>query len=147
MICHILGQRSLLRIQYIMAIIFDRNYRVNDPWVLPAEVFLSVKEPEFGNFTGYFLAKTLPILRELTSNRTYTVTLKIRRSLRARRTERPKEPAFGLKWVQTTSKTLPLITKQSNLKTYRAFQRGSFTFCATNKHKNTRLTSFLMAGP
>ncbi len=48
-----------------MAIICDRNYRVNDPWVLPAEVFLSVKEPEFGNFTGSFLAKTLPILRRI----------------------------------------------------------------------------------
>ena len=46
---------------------------------------------------------------------THLVTLKILRSLRARRTERPKEPALGLKWVQITSKTLPLITRQSNL--------------------------------
>ena len=32
---------------------------------------------------------------------TYTVTLKILRSLSALRTERPKEPALGLKCVQT----------------------------------------------
>ena len=52
---------------------------------------------------------------------TYTVTLKMRRRRRARRTERPNEPAFGLKWVQTTSKTLPLITRQSNLKAMRLY--------------------------
>ena len=43
------------------------------------------------------------------------VTLKILRSLSALKTDRPKEPALGLKWVQITSKTLPLITRQSNL--------------------------------
>ena len=47
---------------------------------------------------------------------TYLVTLNILSSLRALRTDRPKEPAFGLKWVQITSNTLPLITMQSNLK-------------------------------
>ena len=47
---------------------------------------------------------------------TYLVTLNILSSLRALRTESPKEPAFGLKWVQITSNTLPLITMQSNLK-------------------------------
>lgn len=43
------------------------------------------------------------------------MTLKILRSLRALRTERPKEPAFGLKCVHTTSNTEPPITMQSNL--------------------------------
>ena len=45
----------------------------------------------------------------------YVVTLKILNSLNALRTERPKDPAFGLKYVQITSNTLPLITRQSNL--------------------------------
>lgn len=45
---------------------------------------------------------------------TYTVTLKILNSLKARRTERPNEPDFGLKWVSTTSNTLPEMTRQSN---------------------------------
>lgn len=38
----------------------------------------------------------------------YTVTLKMRNSLNALRTERPKEPAFGLKCVQTTCQDQPL---------------------------------------
>lgn len=43
----------------------------------------------------------------------YTVTLKILNSRRALRTDRPKDPALGLKWVHTTSKTLPEMTRQS----------------------------------
>jgi hypothetical protein len=39
--------------------------KVNGPWVLPEEIFLSVKEPESGKFTGYFLAKTLQIVRRI----------------------------------------------------------------------------------
>ena len=45
--------------------------------------------------------------------KTYTVTLKMRNSLRALRTDKPKEPDLGLKWVSTTSKTEPEITRQS----------------------------------
>ncbi len=44
---------------------------------------------------------------------TYTVTLNILSSLRARRTERPKLPAMGLKCVQIISKTDPEMTRQS----------------------------------
>ena len=44
---------------------------------------------------------------------TYTVTLKIRKSLSALNTDKPKEPAFGLKCDHITSKTLPDITMQS----------------------------------
>ena len=44
---------------------------------------------------------------------TYFVTLKIRKSLRALNTDKPKEPAFGLKCDHITSKTLPEITMQS----------------------------------
>ena len=44
---------------------------------------------------------------------TYTVTLNIRSSLKALNTDKPKEPAFGLKCDQITSKTLPEITMQS----------------------------------
>ena len=44
---------------------------------------------------------------------TYTVTLKIRKSLKALNTDKPKEPAFGLKCDHMTSKTLPEITMQS----------------------------------
>ena len=47
------------------------------------------------------------------SQLTYTVTLKIRRSLKALNTDKPKEPAFGLKCDHITSKTLPDITMQS----------------------------------
>jgi hypothetical protein len=43
----------------------------------------------------------------------YTVTLNIRSSLKALNTDKPKEPAFGLKCDQITSKTLPEITMQS----------------------------------
>ena len=44
---------------------------------------------------------------------TYTVTLNIRSSLKALNTDKPKEPAFGLKCDHITSKTLPEITMQS----------------------------------
>ena len=45
---------------------------------------------------------------------TYTVTLKIRSKRNARRTDSPKDPDLGLKCVQTTSKTLAEMTRQSN---------------------------------
>jgi hypothetical protein len=45
---------------------------------------------------------------------TYTVTLNMRNRRKARNTESPKEPAFGLKCVHTTSNTLPEMTRQSN---------------------------------
>ena len=44
---------------------------------------------------------------------THTVTLKILSSLSALRTDRPKFPAIGLKWVQIISKTDPEMTRQS----------------------------------
>ena len=40
-------------------------------------------------------------------------TLKIRSSLRARKTDKPNDPDLGLKCVNTTSKTLPEMTRQS----------------------------------
>ena len=43
----------------------------------------------------------------------YLVTLKIRKSRRARRTDKPKEPACATMFVQQTSKTLAKMTIQS----------------------------------
>merc|ERR1719410_439006 len=51
----------------------------------------------------------------LRSEDQYFVTLNILSSLKALNTESPKDPALGLKCVQITSNTLPLITRQSNL--------------------------------
>ena len=44
---------------------------------------------------------------------TYFVTLKTRRSLRARKAESPKDPARSRTWTQITSKIDPTITMQS----------------------------------
>ena len=44
----------------------------------------------------------------------YFVTLKMRKSLRALKTDRPKEPACATMLVQHTSKTLAKMTIQSN---------------------------------
>ena len=43
----------------------------------------------------------------------YLVTLKIRKSRRARRTDKPNEPAWATMFVQQTSKTLAKMTIQS----------------------------------
>ena len=57
--------------------------------------------------------KYISIIKYLSLCFTYTVTLKIRKSLRALNTDKPKEPAFGLKCDHMSSKTLPEITMQS----------------------------------
>ena len=44
----------------------------------------------------------------------YFVTLKMRKSLKALRTDNPNDPANGTRLVQQTSTTLPRITMQSN---------------------------------
>ena len=44
---------------------------------------------------------------------TYFVTLKIRKSLKALRTDNPNDPANGTRLVQQTSMILPRITMQS----------------------------------
>ena len=46
---------------------------------------------------------------------TYVVTLNILSRRSALKTDNPNDPALGLKYVHITSKTLPLITRQSNL--------------------------------
>ena len=46
--------------------------------------------------------------------KTYFVTLKTRRSLKALRADRPKLPALSWKFTQNTSKTDPAMTKVSN---------------------------------
>ena len=53
------------------------------------------------------------VLKLILTFSTYTVTLNIRSSLKALNTDKPKEPAFGLKCDHITSKTLPEITMQS----------------------------------
>ena len=52
-----------------------------------------------------FFTKSWPTFIRGSEELTYLVTLNILSSLRALRTDRPKEPAFGLKWVQITSKS------------------------------------------
>ena len=47
--------------------------------------------------------------------RTYFVTLKTLSSRNARRPDKPKDPARGLKLTQKTSKMDPKMTTQSNL--------------------------------
>ena len=44
----------------------------------------------------------------------YFVTLKMRKSLKALRTDNPNDPAIGTRLVQQTSTTLPKMTIQSN---------------------------------
>ena len=64
----------------------------------------------------------------------YLVTLKTRRSLRALRPERPKDPALGLKLTQNTSNIDPVMTAQSNLKE----DVVSFQFCVLHsRDQNT----------
>ena len=75
------------------------------------------------NICNYSIGKYIP-----PNNFTYFVTLNILKSLKALRTERPKDPAFGLKWVQITSNTLPLITIQSNLWKWESYIISQYMF-------------------
>ena len=73
------------------------------------------------NHFSYKVGKVMECYQHVSQNHfvstlfsaTYTVTLKIRRSLKALNTDKPKEPAFGLKCDHMTSNTLPEITMQS----------------------------------
>ena len=64
-------------------------------------------------YFGFFQEVLVLLLFSSLNINTYTVTLKIRSKRNARRTDSPKDPDLGLKWVQTTSKTLAEMTRQS----------------------------------
>ena len=86
---------------------FSPYYSCRLPWYL-----LSKSQNVGGALAPQAPLPTRALFSSLNIN-TYTVTLKIRSKRNARRTDSPKDPDLGLKWVQTTSKTLAEMTRQS----------------------------------